>query len=60
VIAFYGGLGRNSSFIEDLVRDRPDIHRLSCEDIASSIAELDRLLADPAWQEQVARAAPRG
>jgi hypothetical protein len=60
VIAFSSGTGTRSPLIEDLVRDRPDVHQLSCDDVEDCMAALDCLLADPAWQEQVAQAAPCG
>jgi hypothetical protein len=60
VIAVGSEMDMSSLPIEDIVRDRPGIHQLSCDDVEGCMTALDLLLADPTWQEQVARAAPCG
>jgi hypothetical protein len=60
VIAFRSALETNAPLVDDLLRDHPAVHQLSCDDVAECVAALDGLLGDPVWQEQVAQAAPRG
>jgi hypothetical protein len=59
LIAFRSASETNAPLVEDLLRDHPAVHQLSRDDLAECVAALDSLLGDPAWHEQVARAAPR-
>jgi hypothetical protein len=60
VIALWSRMGMKAPLVEDLMRTHPAVHRLSCDDIEECVDALDRVLGDPAWQRQVARAAPSG
>ena len=60
VIALWSAMQRNAPLVEGIMRTRPAIQRLSCDDLEECMDGLNRLLGDPAWQGQVARAAPRG
>jgi hypothetical protein len=60
VIALWSALGTRAPLVEDILRTHPDVHQLRCDDVEGCIAALDRILGDPAWQRQVAQAAPSG
>jgi hypothetical protein len=60
VIALWNRMEMNAPLVEDIMLTHPAIHRLSCDDIEECVNALDRVLGDPVWQEQVARAAPSG
>jgi hypothetical protein len=60
VIALSGAPAKRAPHVEELIRTHPGVPQLSCQDIGECAAALDRLLGDPAWQRQVALAAPRG
>jgi hypothetical protein len=60
VIALWSGTGMRAPLIEGITRDHPAVRQLSYDDVDGCLAALDGLLGDPAWQEQVARAAPGG
>jgi hypothetical protein len=60
VIALWSRMEMNAPLVEDIMLTHPAIHQLSCDDIEECVDALDRVLGDPTWQEQVARAAPSG
>jgi hypothetical protein len=60
VIALSGAPAKRAPRVEELMRTHPGVRQLSCDDIGECAAALDRLLGDPAWQRQVALAAPSG
>jgi len=60
VIVFRSGMGISAPLVEDIMRDHPSVRQLSCDDVEECMVALDGVLSDPAWQEQVARAAPDG
>ncbi len=60
LIALWSALGTRAPLVEDIMRAHPAVHRLCCDEIEGCIEALDCVLGDPAWQEQVARAAPSG
>lgn len=60
VIALGSRMETDAPLLEDVILSHPAVQRLNCDDVEECVAALDRLLGDPAWQEQVARAAPSG
>lgn len=58
VIALQRGMAVTAPLVDDLVRDNPTVRQLSYHDVEECIGALDRLLGEPLWQEQVARAMP--
>lgn len=60
VIAFRGKSETHAPLVEDLLREHPAVRQLSGDNVTECAAALDSLLSDPAWQEQVAQASPRG
>jgi hypothetical protein len=58
VIALWDETQAGAPLVEGLVRTHPAVQRLSCDDVEECVAALDRVLGDPAWQHQVALAAP--
>ncbi len=59
-IALWSQMGMKAPLVEDIMRTHPAIRQLSCDDIEECVDALDRILGDPAWQQQVARTAPSG
>ncbi len=60
VIALRGAIAPCSPFLEDIARESSLLRQLSCDDTEECLTALDGVLADHAWQTQVARAAPGG
>ncbi len=60
VIVLRGANAPSSPFLEEIAREHLSVRQLSCEDIEECLTALDGVLADHAWQTQVARAAPGG
>lgn len=60
VIALWSAMGTRAPLIEDILQTHPAVHQLRCDDVEGCVAALDRVLGDPAWQQQVAWAAPSG
>lgn len=60
VIALWSGMGMRAPLIEGIIQAHPGVHQLSCDDVEECVDALDRVLGDPTWQQQVARAAPCG
>ena len=60
VIALWNSRAARAPLVEDILRTHPAVHQLRCEDVEGCVEALDRVLGDPVWQQQVARAAPCG
>jgi hypothetical protein len=60
VIALWSAIGMRAPLVEDILRTHPAVHQLRCDDVERCVDALDRVLGDPAWQQQVARATPSG
>jgi hypothetical protein len=60
VIALWSQTEMTTPLVEDIMLSHPAIYQLNCDDVEQCMDALDRILEDPAWQEQVARAAPCG
>jgi len=60
VIALRSAKAPSSPLLEDIAREHPFVRQLSCDDPEECLTALDGVLADHAWQTQVARAAPGG
>lgn len=60
VIALWSARAARTPLVEDILRTHPAVHQLRCEDVEGCVEALDRVLGDPVWQQQVARAAPCG
>jgi hypothetical protein len=60
VIALRSASAPGSPFLEHVTREHPLVRQLSCDDPEECLTALDGVLADHAWQTQVARAAPSG
>jgi hypothetical protein len=60
VIALWSATEARAPLVEDVLRTHPAVHQLRCDNVERCLDALDRVLGDPVWQQQVARAAPGG